>query len=159
MRLYFAPLFASLLLTTLASCQQKDPQFSVEVSKKTVSVGEPFEVKFNLEDGANGEYSPPDWPSAGFSVRGTSQSSSYSFSNGTRNSSAQYQYQLVAQDTGWLEIPSAVVTIGGAKKITEPQVIHVLPADDNTDAPSRSGEEQRMTPARENKKKIKTTRL
>jgi hypothetical protein len=159
MRLYFFPFFASIFLSTFASCQQKDFKLSVEVSKKTVSVGELFDVKFILEGGGSADFVAPDWQAAGFLVRGTSQSSSYSFSNSTRSSTAEYLYQLMAQDTGWLEIPSAVVEIGGAREMTAPQAIHVLPADGNSDIPARSRGDEPPLPTRENKKKIKTIRL
>lgn len=156
---YIFTLLIGLLFST-GIFGQNETKISVEVSKRQVRAGELFEVKFLVENSQNGKFVPPNWSAAKFFPQGSSQSSSFSFSNGNAQSTATYKYQLMARDTGRLEIPAAVLKTGGKDLQTQPQEIVVLPG--NGDAVSIPGEKEPLTPSQERqeaKKKIKTVRL
>lgn len=159
MRLYFLTFFGSILFATLAT-SQSDSTFSMEVSKTEVRVGEAFEVKFVLEGNKSGKFITPDWASAGFVVLNTSQSSSFSINNGASTSSATYKYQLMARDTGLIELPVGVAMVGGEEKRTPTHTIHVLPGSKGEGEELWNGNRSTPTPpAQDPKKKIKTIRL
>lgn len=157
MRLHFLTFLGSIIFATLASGQH-EAAFSIEVSKTTVQVGEPFEVKFVVENSDNGKFVTPDWESAGFSVLNTSQSSSFSLSRGVSTSSAIYMYQIMARDTGILVIPAASVQTGKDEMRTTPQRIEVLAGNGKYKDDSSNGVRPR-TPAKDPKRKFKTIHL
>lgn len=140
------------------ACGQSETKFTIEVFSKEVRLGEPFEVKFQLENGENGNFLPPDWESAGFAILSSSQSSSFTFSNGRSSATAIYQYQIMARDTGLLEIPSAVLKNGAKEWKTTPQSIHVLPGDSSR-IPAPRNRQSAPPPVEDPKKKIKTIHL
>ena len=137
---------------------QQETGFSVAVSQAEISPGTPLEVTFIIENSRNGRFVPPDWQSAGWLVQGSSQSSSFTLSNGKSVSTATYQYQLVARDTGVFEIPSALLKDNGGELKTSPIEIRVsgTPADSGTQPNIRR---LRPVPEADPKKKIKTIRL
>lgn len=151
-------LFGALLSACIAYAQ-KNANVSVEVSKQEITAGEPFEVKFSVENSQNGRFTPPDWNTAGLTLLGSSQSSSISISNGVTISSAVYQYQLMAEDTGTVIIPPAILKTGADELRTDQKKVHVLPGDgDFRPAPRQKG---RLTPPVEGdtQKKLKTIRM
>lgn len=157
MRLYFLTFFGSIFFATLA-IGQSESTFSMEVSKTEVHVGEAFDVKFVLEGNKSGKFIAPDWASAGLVVLNTSQSSSFSINNGASTSSATYKYQLMARDTGLIELPVGVAVFGGEEKRTSTHTIQVLPGSIG-EGEERWNGNRSTPPAPDPKKKIKTIRL
>ena len=158
MRLYLLLLLGSLLFAT-TTVGQSETKFSMEVSKSTVRVGEYFDVKFVLENLNNGKFTPPDWEQAGFIAMSSGQSSSFSFNNGVSSSIAVYKYQVMARDTGSLEIPAGVVKIGAEEKYTEPLSIQVLLGNADTIQQQPRNEGRPKTPSKDPKSKIPTIHL
>lgn len=137
---------------------QQEASLSVAVSQSEIAVGAPLEVTFTVENSRNGRFIPPDWQSAGWLVQGSSQSSSFTLSNGKAVSSATYRYQLTARDTGEFEVPPAILKDSGTELKTAPVAVRVtgIPADHGAQPNFR-----KLQPAPEvdPRKKIKTIRL
>lgn len=118
--LLFLPLFAC------GQTEKNGPRFFAEVEKNSVRQGEPFQLVYRYENGDKSlTFVPPNWETAGFDVLGSSQMSSMSITNGKVNSSASYSYQVMARDTGLLEIPQAVMRNGSTEIKSEPTQIKV----------------------------------
>ena len=156
MRLHFLTFLANIALATMAA-SQSDIKFSVEIPQTTVVAGESFDVKYVLKNGKNGQFVPPDWEAAGLYVTLSSQSSSLSFSNGVSNAESVHHYQVIARDTGLIEIPVARFVSGKEELRTEPTQIRVLPGAFAPAPPS--DKHQRQTAPPEPRKKIKTVRI
>ncbi len=157
MRLYFLTFIGSLFFATLVT-SQTESTCSMAVSKTAVHVGEAFDVTYVLEGSKNGKFIAPNWASAGFIVLNTSQSSSFSINNGSSTASATYKYQLMAQDTGMVELPAGVAMVGGEEKRSKTITIHVLPGSMGEGEELWNGNRS-IPPAQDPKKKIKTIRL
>ena len=159
-------IFCCMFLMSVALQAQKtdnSPQFIAKVSEQEIQAGIPFEVDFQYTQGQNGQFVEPNWEKSGFSVVGTSQSSSISISNRVTTSSVRYQYTLVARDTGTLMIPAATIKEGKAEYHTEPVTIHVLANPNGVQEFARPNARQKdkdvHDPQEKLKKQIKTTRI
>lgn len=152
-------LFGAWLFACLAYAQQ-NASISVELPGQEVAVGAPFEVKFTVENSRNGRFTPPDWDAAGLTLLGSSQSSSFSISNGAATSSAIYEYQLMASDTGTIEIPAAILKDGNTELRTEAKKLRILPGDgDFRPAPRQKSRTNPQSTPDDPKKKLKTIRM
>lgn len=114
--------FALFLMTSLSFGQTTE--FSVQIDKDTVQMGEVFEVQFQLKN-AQGSFEAPEMD--GFTiVGGPNYASSYSMINGESSMSMSYSYYLKAEDEGEYFIGSATVEAEGSVFETEPLKIVVI---------------------------------
>jgi hypothetical protein len=73
-------------------------------------------------------------------------------------SSATYEYTLMPQDTGLLEIPAGVLESGNREISTDPISIYVKPGKEG-ETKLYGTQERRTLPSDDPKKRIKTIRL
>jgi hypothetical protein len=140
------------------SVSQEEAKFVVEVSAQEVQVGESFDVKYILENGKDGQFLAPEWSTSPFEVLHSSQSSSFSYSNGKSKAEAVQLYRLIARDTGLLQIPEAVFVSQNKELRTTAKFIRVHKGEVALSAPPpRKIPREPVRP--EPKKKIKTIRL
>lgn len=161
--LFFMFVFSMLAVNGQENGQNADLKFYVEASQTEVLAGNQLAVTFHLENGQGGRFTPPDWEAAGFTVLGSNQSSSFSISNGETKSSMSYNYSIIPQKAGTLEIPSATVTVGKKEYHTERLSITVSPNPGGIVQKPRSISPRNapVAPQKEEKlkKPIKTTRI
>lgn len=138
---------------------QGDARISIELPKQQVAAGEVFDVKFVVENSQNGRFTPPDWDTLGLILVGSSQSSSLSISDGIATSSATYQYQLMAGDTGTVVIPAAILKDGSKELRTETEKLHILPGNGNFQPIPRQKGRSIPQSTDDPKKKLKTIRM
>ncbi|MBL7828573.1 MAG: BatD family protein [Saprospiraceae bacterium] len=147
-----------LLISAAPVLGQNQAACSLSVSKDKLTTDEVLIVKFEISNNQNGRFTSPDWAGGKWTVIGSSQSSNMTISGGKSISSAIYQFQLMAQDTGWLEIPQAVLKTSSEEIKTEPKKIYVSPGA-NGMHPQPGRPNSGNYPAENSKKKIKTIRL
>lgn len=161
--LFFALICAFPTLQGQENGRNADLKFYVEASQTELLLGNQLTVTFHLENGQGGRFNPPNWDDAGFTLLGSNQSSNFSIINGTTTSSVTYNYSLMPNREGDLQIPAASIVAGKKEYHTEPLAIHVSPNPDGIvqkprpAAPRKSPETQ---PSQEKlKKPIKTSRI
>lgn len=154
----FSLILACMALILSTSVAQKTPGCSVSVSKTELRIGESLKVTFKVENNRNGRFTPPEWEAAGWVSVSNSQSSNYTLSGGEMVSSATYEYTLMPQDTGALEIPAGILKSGGHEISTDPVFIYVKPGKDG-ETKLYGTQERRTLPSDDPKKRIKTIRL
>jgi hypothetical protein len=154
----FSLMLAGLAAIVSISAAQKPPECSVSVSKTELRIGESLKVTFKVENNRNGRFTPPEWNAAGWASVSSSQSSSYTLSGGEMISSATYEYTLMPQDTGLLEIPAGVLESGNREISTDPISIYVKPGKEG-ETKLYGTQERRTLPSDDPKKRIKTIRL
>jgi hypothetical protein len=152
----FSLMLAGLAAIVSISTAQKAPECSVSVSKTELRIGESLKVTFKVENNRNGRFTPPEWNAAGWASVSNSQSSSYTLSGGEMISSATYEYTLMPQDTGLLEIPAGVLESGNHEISTDP--VNVKPGKEG-ETKLYGTQERRTLPSDDPKKRIKTIRL
>lgn len=108
-------------------------EFTTSVSKKTVEVGEEFQIIFSANGNASEFKAPNLLGLRKISGPNKSSSSSVEIINGKINSSktTSFSYYVSALSEGELTIPSATIKIEGKKIQTQPIKISVIKADPN----------------------------
>ena len=156
-------IFSCLMMCLCALNAQNSPNFYAKASVQETLAGAPFELTIQYENGQGGQFIAPDWQGAGFSVVGTSQSSSMSIQNGVTNAVVRYQYTLVALESGTHTIPPATMKLGKTEYHTEPITIQVgenpnpmLEPERPRTAPKTQEPSERQEKL---KKTLKTTRI
>lgn len=161
--LFFMLVFSILTVQGQENGRDADLKFYVDASDTEVLVGNQLTVTFHLENGQGGRFTPPEWEAAGFTVLGSNQASSISIINGETTSSMTYNYAILPQESGKLEIPSATIVVGKKEYHTDPLSITVSPnPDGNVQKPRPSNPRNTpVVPQKEDKlkKQIKTTRI
>ncbi len=118
-----------LLWVLLLSCTQGlfAQSFEARCNSTVVSVGQPFEVSFNLVNAQAKSFKPPSL--VGFSQVGTTSSSGTSVVNGRASTIFTTSISLVANREGSFKIGAAeVITKNGKVLRTKPITIKVVPA-------------------------------
>lgn len=156
-------IFSCLMLCLCALSAQNSPNFYAKAAVQETLTGAPFELTIHYENGQGGQFIAPDWQAAGFSVVGTSQSSSMTIQNGVTNAVVRYQYTLVALQSGTHTIPPATMKLGKTEYHTEPITIQVgenLNGRLEPEQPHTGPKTQEPSERREKlKKTLKTTRI
>lgn len=112
------------MLASAVTVSAQDPAFNAVVDKQTVAVGDPFNVKFTIENG-RGDITPPDL--SDFTVVfGPSRSSSFQIINGQQTSNMTLSYTLRAKSEGKFSIGSAVAKVGSKLLKSDPIEIEVV---------------------------------
>ena len=118
-------LFILLGLITCAGVHGQELDFKVEVSTDFILLGNYFEVRFTIENGA-GDFEPPSFE--GFElVSGPNTSSSFSMIHGQVTQRASYTYIIRPVREGTLYIDPAAFTSGETVMETDPILIQVFP--------------------------------
>ncbi|MFN5181918.1 MAG: BatD family protein [Bacteroidota bacterium] len=103
--------------------------FTAAVSKKTVVIGEFFQIAFTINSNAN-NFVPPDFKD--FDIySGPNQSTSMSFVNGSLSSSVSISYYLVPKREGKFTIGPAKISAGGKQLQSNPISIEVIKDNSN----------------------------
>lgn len=121
-------------------------EFTASVSKKTVEVGEEFQIIFSANGNAS-EYKAPNLLGLRkISGPNKSSSSSVQIINGKINSSqtTSFSYYVSALSEGELTIPSATIKIEGKKIQTQPIKISVIKADPNKKSEFQIGDNVKL---------------
>ncbi len=101
-----------------------DTKFTASVSRNDVSVGERFQVTFQLNTSGSG-FTAPSFNK--FSVlSGPNQSTSMQWVNGAMSSSISYSFVLVASQEGEFTIGQASISANGKTYTTDPIKIKVV---------------------------------
>ncbi len=145
-------------------CQNEATTFTATASKTEILLGNILEITFELKGNQGGKFTPPDFDTAGFKIRGgPNQSSSFSMINGVTNYSISYSYFLVAKKEGELVIPEATMDLDGEILNTKPLTIKVLPNPDGQIENEENDENPQIfeqpKPEAKPKTKRKTTRI
>lgn len=108
-----------------AKAVQTEPQFSIEVSKTSVLLGNYIEVTFTLKNADGNKFEAPTFN--GFDiVGGPNQSSSFSMVNGVTTQSSSYSYFIQPKDVGNFYVEPAFIEVEGKTLETQPIEIVVL---------------------------------
>lgn len=86
------------------------PRFIVELDSREVVAGEPFQVRFTLENGQGTNFRPPDWNGLEV-IQGPSRSIQSTFINGQMSSQASYIYLVSAPKPGNYSLGSAAIEV------------------------------------------------
>lgn len=106
-----------------------NPEFSVNVSKSEVLLGNYIEVTFTLKNASGKNFEAPKFADFDL-VSGPNQSSSFSMMNGVTTQSLAYTYFLKPKEVGNFYIPPAFIQVDETTLETQPIEIMVL---DNPD--------------------------
>lgn len=121
-------------------------EFTASVSKKTVEVGEEFQIIFSANGNASDFKAPNLLGLRKISGPNKSSSSSVQIINGKINSSqtTSFSYYVSALSEGELTIPSATIKIEGKKIQTQPIKISVIKADPNKKSEFQIGDNVKL---------------
>ena len=121
-------------------------EFTASVSKKTVEVGEEFQIIFRANGNASDFKAPNLLGLRKISGPNKSSSSSVQIINGKINSSqtTSFSYYVSALSEGELTIPSATIKIEGKKIQTQPIKISVIKADPNKKSEFQIGDNVKL---------------
>lgn len=150
-------IFCCLMLCLCALNAQNSPNFYAKAAVQETPAGAPFELTIHYENGQGGQFIAPDWQAAGFSVVGTSQSSSMTIQNGVTNAVVRYQYTLVARESGPHTIPPATMKVGKTELHTEPITIQVGENPNGSVEPERPHTAPKTQDPSERQEKLKKT--
>ncbi|MFN6037567.1 MAG: BatD family protein, partial [Bacteroidota bacterium] len=130
-RIFYLIIFFCLTISILVS-----QTFTASVSKKTVAVGEYFQIAFSVNSNAS-NFTPPDFKD--FDIySGPNQSSSMSFVNGVMSSSISLSYYLVPKREGKFTIGPAKISAGGKQLQSNPIAIEVVKGNNSNVASGNS---------------------
>jgi hypothetical protein len=114
----------------------QEPEFVATVSKTTVAVGEPFQVRFTLNTSGK-QFTPPNFKD--FRVlSGPNQSTSMQFINGQMSSEISIGYSLLAVKEGTFVIEPAKISVGSDVLITQPIKITVVQGANSQQNPANN---------------------
>ena len=123
-------------------------QFEASVNTNQVSVGERFQIKFELNANGSGFRAPSF---SDFQVlSGPNQSTSMQWVNGNMSSSISYSYLLVPTKEGNLTIGSASIQVDGKSYETNPITITVTKGNQQQQQPANNGRQNNSQPKASN---------
>lgn len=103
--------------------------FTAVCAYTEVSVGEPFEISFIVDNTEIRDIKFPDFFKAGFEKAGYNTSSSFQSINGRSSSSESYIFTLIPRKTGQLVIePAKIITSKGKVLYSKPIVLNAVKA-------------------------------
>jgi hypothetical protein len=144
-------LSASALLIMLSAATAQEARFIASVDKNPVSVGDPFSVKFTLENG-RGDISPPPFTEFDL-IFGPSTSTSFQWDNGKQRSTMTVSYTLRAREEGKFTIGAATARIGGKTLQSESIALQVVQGRSQPATSAQQGNVRSQQPAQQDNTK------
>lgn len=137
--------FIAIAISFLLPLIQLAQNFTTSISKRSVPIGEYFQVSFNINANAS-NFVAPDFKD--FDVySGPNQSTNMSYVNGVVSQSISLSYYLVGKKEGKFTIGAASINVNGKKLETTPFVVEIVKGNSqqNTNSNQNNTQNQKST--------------